>query len=359
MTFQPPPPFPPPVPTKKPNQWLKPVLAGLAGALAAALVGVFLWLFMSPNEAGKAFDEVADDLASSLQTAAKTSMELHAQLDDVYTQTADGLDIPAADLQDAKSALKELDSAIEKQAQSPYLAVTRDASIDERIMSVRADVAAVPQKEKTQRLTESLGENAARLDNLAETATTKVAVVAEQATVAAPAEPAPSEEEAVPQEDEWVCNPPVPGAYRCAGGPVPAEAQKLQNLETGRTSAETPSGNIVCAMHPTTGSPEAGHIRCTVFSWPESMLGPEVPEEDKVGRVQVEMYVDSGPPFLAPSSTRPYGPGTSLPTPQVLQYGQVYYWDDLVLASSEEGLTFWSTKTGYGAFVNKDGFYPF
>lgn len=334
------------------------MLATLAGASVVILLGIILWALLAPGEEGTRFDEAAEDLASSLEIAAKTSAELHTQMDDVYEQTAGGVSVPAADLQDAKNALKELDLAIDKQAQSPYLAVTRDASIDERVLSVRADTVAVPSKEKTERAAESLKESAARLDSLTETATSKVEGVSERVALSA-AEVAPIEVEEAPEPDERVCNPPVLDAYGCAGGPVPAEAQRLGNLETGRTSAMTPSENIVCAMHPLIDSPEAGHIRCTVFSWPESMLGPEYSDEDKVGHIQVEMYVDSGPAFLAPSSTRPYGPGTSLPTPQVLQYGQVYYWDDLVLASSEKGLTFWSVKTGYGAFVNKDGFHPF
>lgn len=354
-----PPQHPPPKAPSKPNRWLKPLVAALAGASVTSLLGVILWFLVTPSEEGTQFDEAAQTLASSLETAAETSSKLHAQLDDVYKQTADGAEVSTADLQDAKGALKELDSAIDKQAQSPYLEVTRDTGIDEQILSVRADTAAVPPKEKTERATESLEESAERLDSLTETAIKKVDAVSERAALSATELIPLEEEEEEPESDEWICNPPVPDAYRCAGGPVPAEAQRLGNLETGRTSAMMPSENVVCALHPLEDGAEAGHIRCTVFSWPESMLGPEVPDEDKVGHIQVEMYVDSGSAFLAPSSTRPYGPGTSLPTPQVLEYGKVYYWDDLVLASSEKGLTFWSVKTGHGALVNKNGFHPF
>ena len=50
--------------------------------------------------------------------------------------------------------------------------------------------------------------------------------------------------------------------------------------------------------------------------------------------------------FLAPGSP---------PLDTKVPYGAAVYYEKYVCASEENGLTYWNTETGHGAFMNRDG----
>ena len=159
------------------------------------------------------------------------------------------------------------------------------------------------------------------------------------------------------------CTPPVPGAYACAGGPIPAEARPIYTVFNTGTSdvavLQMPSKNIGCDVYGPDESGE-GHASCYVHSWGEyGEFVPDCGEHCRNGTA-------AGLPGSGPAELFPWGGegpyyGGRPPSPEgeVLPYGAVAYFNDFVFVSSEEGLTFWNAESGYGAFVNKSGFYPF
>lgn len=161
------------------------------------------------------------------------------------------------------------------------------------------------------------------------------------------------------QNGDEECVPPVPGAYPCAGGPRPAEARMLQDFPPTRYSVDRrtglimPSGNVMCDIEPDA-------LQCWVRSWDRDTMMPGLDPSIIGGGVTVELGV-SGPTKLGLISEVPAvdytkNEGTPVTRPE---YGSVWYYEDFVLASLETGLTVWNTKTGYGALMNRSGYYPF
>ncbi|MDO5727196.1 MAG: hypothetical protein Q4Q03_04670 [Bowdeniella nasicola] len=166
-------------------------------------------------------------------------------------------------------------------------------------------------------------------------------------------EPAPT---AAPSPTTTPPRPPVAGAYRGAGGGRPKDAKPITTVSDPTISyskcatAVMPSGNIGCDIY-------ADYISCYVESWPRD-INPEIPDPD--GRSVVNMTADGPAQFGVNAGTMNYpGYNDGIPAGQVLPYGTAWYYEDFVLASSEKGLTFWNTASGYGALINRDGMFPF
>lgn len=181
--------------------------------------------------------------------------------------------------------------------------------------------------------------------------------VATRSDAAAPAEtPDPSAE----------CSPPVPGAFDCAGRPVPDEATEVRTVlkfPYGSTAIlTTPSGNIGCDI--TTVDGEDPVMDCQVRSW---LTDPPVaPVNTGDGDPWLSFGDGSAPPEFGGSRGDPfcYRPG-ACPTddgpmePQVVEYGQVVHYAGFVCASAQDGLTCWNADTGHGALISRTVFAPF
>lgn len=145
---------------------------------------------------------------------------------------------------------------------------------------------------------------------------------------------------------------PVEGAYPGAGGPRPENATPataIYHPEYGNDTAVviTPSGNIGCDL-------EVEYSGCGVESWMTTRIYPD-PMWGSLG--WVDLTVDKKP-VVAHRGDAPYYKWED-PKPQVLNYGDVVYFKDMVCASEQNGLTCWNTKSGRGALINKSGYKSF
>ncbi len=168
---------------------------------------------------------------------------------------------------------------------------------------------------------------------------------------------ADAQEDPADEAKDPKCIAPVEGAYPCAGGPIPEGAKQLPGFvpkDTGTSeqvaSFGTPSGNIHCSV-------ETTETICIVGSWDSSTLPGYIEEQGGAGGVTLKA---AGPPNYSIHSGAPIGgnrPGGM--AVDTVPYGTVWSFGDFVFASEENGLTFWNAKSGYGALINKAGFYPF
>lgn len=166
-----------------------------------------------------------------------------------------------------------------------------------------------------------------------------------------------AEEKRDPKESTGSCKAPVSGAYPCAGQGLPDGAQKIQTYAGDEATAVTPSGNIGCDINGPGAYGGAG-VTCLVGNWDQSMV-PNY-DQHQGGMPAVGLGADSGPAAIGQKSDAPnYTGHNQAPAGQVMQYGNVYYFGDIALASEENGLTVWSLVSGHGAFFNRDGFWPF
>lgn len=157
------------------------------------------------------------------------------------------------------------------------------------------------------------------------------------------------------------CVPPVEGAYPCAGGPVPADVKSLtvQNDPVGGSSfvgGQTPSGNITCEVTDASASHDALAL-CVVSSWPPE-INPDYDPDGSGGYAAVGLGT-TGPAAMASKGDPMISKNSGVFIGEVLPYGTVWRYGDFVFASEEAGLTFWNASSGYGALVNRSGFYPF
>lgn len=139
---------------------------------------------------------------------------------------------------------------------------------------------------------------------------------------------------------------PVDGAYPGAGGARPSEATEATGIYTspygGDTLAliRTPSGNIACDVSATTASCGA-----TESAWrgmdPNGNISQWSYGVGTTGEASIESRGDN---LMAN-----YESGTA----QTVAYGSVVYYGDFVIASRENGVTVWSTKSGHGFLMNK------
>ncbi len=148
------------------------------------------------------------------------------------------------------------------------------------------------------------------------------------------------------------CVAPVAGAYPCAGGPIPGDAKPLTvryDDVRGKDAAKlvTPSENIVCSM-------VTDETVCMVLSWDPSISPTYSELFDGQAAVSLKRGQKTvlGNQMEAPVGS--YAQGRD-----EVPYGTVWYFGDFVFASEENGLTFWDSQSGYGALINRDGYYPF
>lgn len=146
-------------------------------------------------------------------------------------------------------------------------------------------------------------------------------------------------------EGEPESTPPVEGAYAGAGGPVPAGATEVTTIDTTLPDHPTaviitPSGNIGCDI-------SAGWTGCGVLS----LFEDKTYGETEIGPRWVVSFGD-GEPTLESSAARLTFMITADPV-QVLEYGDVVYFEHTVCASAQNGLTCWDTVTGHGAFLSR------
>lgn len=147
---------------------------------------------------------------------------------------------------------------------------------------------------------------------------------------------------------------PVEGAYIHAGGKRPSDAIKIPSLD-GPNGFEvavlkTPSGNIICDFDDYQNAENGG---CHIYSYDEedtynlegegynylSMMNGQFPTLGK--RDDVANYSGLEDKAL------------------IADYGNNYYFNDFVCNSAYEGLTCWNTKTGHGAFINREEYLAF
>ena len=138
----------------------------------------------------------------------------------------------------------------------------------------------------------------------------------------------------------------IPGAYPGAGGPIPAEAMEAATVryEQYGTYAVfiTPSENIGCDLN-VEGS------GCGVLSY----IQDKTAGTDVGGDSQWWFYFpDSGDASVGAKGDVAFFMDTTQPV-QILEYGQVLYWGDMVCASESTGLTCWNAATGHGAFMSR------
>ncbi|XVX21217.1 hypothetical protein ACQP1U_04915 [Actinomycetota bacterium] len=143
---------------------------------------------------------------------------------------------------------------------------------------------------------------------------------------------------------------PVEGAPSFAGGPAPAGAGPVPTLLVSgqRVSAfRTKTGNMGCDF-------SAGYAGCGIKKYIQQPP-PGVPVSD----LDPNWWVDlrgSGVPRIGPRGDAPY---FTYPGAQILPYGQVVTYGDIVCASESDGLTCWNSTTGHGAFMSRDYYRPF
>lgn len=145
----------------------------------------------------------------------------------------------------------------------------------------------------------------------------------------------------------------IPGAYADAGGPRPASAvpiSSVYDMEYMGTFATivTPSGNIGCDF---TWDMQG----CGVLSYLDDQ---PYGGDDFAGANWWIWFTDGAYPTISGKGDVALFMFPEYPA-QVVEYGQVVYWEDIVCSSSKDGLTCWNTNTGHGAFMNRDGFTGF
>ena len=301
-------------------------------------------------------------MAVELEASARLSSDLANRSElagaTVASKELDALE-PAASA--SGEATTEFGATVEEWLNSPYSIVETqdqggsDSAETQAGITVTYDAAAVPKSKKTAAALKDLEEGTQTLRTQAEEATSAVEALEEElGTVPAEVDVLEErEEEKVEEEEEQTerCEPPTEGAYPCAGRGLPADAQEITTHDESWAIADTPSGNIRCYI----GSPGGvdGVLQCAVNSWDSSMMPNYDPMTD--GKTVVHSLANGGPAELGQSGGVPF----ELPSVETMQYGNVYYWKDFVLASDQSGLTVWSVRSGHGAFFNKQGFHPF
>ncbi|MEH0146726.1 hypothetical protein V6D40_03480 [Corynebacterium sp. Q4381] len=184
---------------------------------------------------------------------------------------------------------------------------------------------------------------------LVETETSTVVVSASPESEE-PASEEPSREQAAPE-------PPAraPAAYPGAGGPVPPEARPVatvKHTQYGDVGVFTaPSGNIGCEMWD--DGADARSMYCGVLSYNENHAMGTLPN----GMAKWAIDVVNGE-ALAKGDVPAYFEGafgeTDTLVPEVVPYGDVVYFGEMVCAVEEVGVTCWDARTGSGAFMERE-----
>lgn len=166
------------------------------------------------------------------------------------------------------------------------------------------------------------------------------------------------------QNGDEECVPPVPGAYPCAGGPRPAGAQPLPAFpndlpysSSKHSGLFTPSGNIICTVGIYDDLDEVNDMAsCWVKSWVWEEVAPNPVNHGLGSNTELRIEADGATHFY-PVSEIPLAAAEAERGRHVTiaEYGSVWYFENFVFASSENGLTFWDTQAGHGALINRAG----
>ncbi|WP_194786170.1 LppP/LprE family lipoprotein [Actinomyces haliotis] len=138
---------------------------------------------------------------------------------------------------------------------------------------------------------------------------------------------------------------PVAGAYAGAGGARPSQATEATGIYHSPYGGDdlalilSPSGNIECDI-------SSSDIGCGAKESDWRVVPDEGPAiwAYGLGETGEPTTIAKGDDFMAG-----YEPGSA----QTVRYGQVVYYGNFVVASAENGITVWSTKSGHGFLMNK------
>ena len=173
-----------------------------------------------------------------------------------------------------------------------------------------------------------------------------------------PVKEKPKKEEKEESSATSECTPPIPGAYECAGGAIPADAKALTvyDMDYGGewASLQDPSGNIMCDIYGKDWG-NGGTITCYVPSWPQDLN----PYDEDVGGAPVAVMGPIGFPQYSAMTDVLLGFSSGSFEGNTLPYGSVWYFEDFVVASEKNGITFWNAESGYGALIDSDGMETF
>lgn len=353
--------------------------------LSVVLAGLWGYSAWEEKQAAKRFDAQAESLAAQLEESASLASDLDARTDvaegSVASLQLDALDSSVTETRETTDALNE---TVDEWLHSPYFIVetvgeqaggagtsnigsseSGNSSAPGSRVIVTYDAAAVPKSKKTSSALKEMEAGESTLVEQTQSATEAVEELEQAVEELAGAKELEAVEETVVEveeadeaDDTSGCAPPVPGAYPCAGRGLPADAQPIQTVGELGAAAVTPSRNIGCSLHPASSAHDS-FLMCLVESW-DSSMDPNY-SDDGGGAMGMDLKADGGPATFTQYGGVPghLGVNPGIPAGQVMDYGNVYYYGDFVLASEENGLTVWSLVSGHGAFFNKDGLYPF
>lgn len=160
----------------------------------------------------------------------------------------------------------------------------------------------------------------------------------------------PESEQAVPAHPAG-----APDAYPGAGGPVPAEARPVatvKHTQYGDVGVFTaPSGNIGCEMWD--DGADARSLYCGVMSYQQNHAMGTLPSGMAKWAIDV---VNSE--ALAKGDVPAYFEGafgeTDTLVAEVVPYGDVVHFGEMVCAVQEVGVTCWDARSGRGAFMERE-----
>lgn len=149
--------------------------------------------------------------------------------------------------------------------------------------------------------------------------------------------------------------PGAPDAYPGAGGPMPPEARPVRTVkhtdfgDVGVFNA--PSGNIGCEMWD--NGADARSLYCGVLSYNENHAMGTLPN----GMAKWTMDIMNGQ-ARAKGDVPAYFEGAlgeaDTLVPEVVPYGDVVSFGEMVCAVQKVGVTCWDARTGRGAFMERE-----
>lgn len=136
------------------------------------------------------------------------------------------------------------------------------------------------------------------------------------------------------------------------GGPIPRTARQIGTIKPqlgGVAVFRTPSKNIGCAIH-------AAQLECRISSYNDDVPygrdrnGGAIDQVIVSGGVAAMDYHGSDVP---PWADKAFGPEDTV-TAEIVDYGEVVYYNRFACRSEEDGLTCWDSVDGGGAFMSKE-----
>lgn len=173
-----------------------------------------------------------------------------------------------------------------------------------------------------------------------------------------PSGPSPIAAEPDPEPTSPESEPPVPGAYIGGGGPIPDMAQPA------RYETSTYGGERYTAIATPPEADSASTISCEVWEASETLdagalcfvpsYGDKYGSEGKWFLNTVGFDVN-GLAEVTGSGGSVYG----MYPPNIINNGEILYFDNFVCANELDNLTCWNADTGHGAFITGEYFDSF